>query len=204
MNRAIGVLRDQFLPDPFDPLGVYPDAARVQAFTRAFLVLSHAEVESYLEDWAKDIARASEVVWTASTRMSEPMAFLVAALSERIVIPTKLMAPGATDGPQQLAAASVKLYQKYYKQIRDNNGIREKNVLALFGPLGVPSSALGATLLPNLDSLGALRGVHAHQAAAKAVHSVLDPETEHTRVGNLLTDLKLLDQWLVSCRRRIR
>jgi hypothetical protein len=53
LEREISVLRDQFLPDVFDPLGVYPNPTRVQAHTRAFLVLSHAEIEAYLEDWAK-------------------------------------------------------------------------------------------------------------------------------------------------------
>jgi len=65
LRQEIAALRKQFLPDPFHPLGQYADAARVQAHTRAFLVLSHAEIESYLEGWAKEIARAAERVWPA-------------------------------------------------------------------------------------------------------------------------------------------
>lgn len=203
LNREIGTLRKQFLPDQFDPLGRYADTTRVQAHTRAFLVLSHAEIESYLEGWAKEIARASEVAWLSSAKITTPLAFLLATLAERITVPKTLRVQNSKDGPQRLAEAAVKLFQKYYKQINDNNGIKENDVLTLFGPLGIPATALGTTLLPNLDNLGAIRSTHAHQSA-KAVRSVLDPETEYKRVDALLADLVALDEWLVAYKRRIR
>ena len=201
--RQVALLRGQFLPNPFDPLGVYPDSARVQAHTRAFLVLSHAEFESYLEGWAKEIARAAEAVWTSSSRVTAPLAFLLSHLAERIQVPETLAGKSPKDSPQRLADAAVRLFQKYYKQIRDNNGIKERNFLALFAPLGVPASAFGSTLVLNLDALGAVRGTHAHNSA-KAVPSVLDPETEYKRVSSLVTDLAVFDQWLVQYKRRIR
>jgi hypothetical protein len=203
LRREIGVLRKHFLPEPFDPLGNYPQAARVHAYTRAFLVLSHAEIESYLEDWAKEIARACEGVWTTSNRVTEPLTFMLSTLAERILVPETLSGPNAKDSHQRLTEASVKLFQRYYKRIKDNHGIKEKNVLSLFAPLGIPASALGTTLLPNLESLGALRGQHAHQSR-KAVQMVLDPETEHKKISDIVTELQTLDQWLAKYKRRIR
>ena len=203
LDREIEALRRQFLPDPFDPLGTYADSTRVQAHTRAFLVLSHAEMESYLEGWAKEIARAAELAWTSKGKVTTPFAFLLATLAERIEPPSTLLVANAKDSPQRFAEAAAKLFAKYYKQIKDNNGVKEKNVLALFAPLGIPASALGTTLLPNLDAFGAVRGAHAHQSA-QAVRSVLDPETEHIRVLGLLGDVATLDQWLVRYKRRIR
>jgi hypothetical protein len=182
---------------------VYANSARVQAHTRAFLVLSHAEIESYLEGWAKEIARAAENAWSASSRITKPLAYLIATLAERIQVPVTVTGPNQKDSTQKLADASVKLFQKYYKVVKDNNGIKEKNVLTLLAPLGIPASALGSTLLPGLDSLGALRGSHAHESA-KAVASVLDPETEFKRVAALVTDLGLLDDWLRKYRQVIR
>jgi hypothetical protein len=151
LHREIGALRKQFLPDRFDPLGRYTDPRRAQAHTRAFIVLSHAEIESYLEEWAKEIARASETIWLSSKRITKPLAFLLATIAERISVPNN-------DTPLVLEGKTVKLFQAYYKSIKDNNGIRETNVFTLFGPLGVPAMALGATLLPNLNSLGDRRG----------------------------------------------
>jgi len=203
LRREIATLRRHFLPDPFEPLGVYAKSNRVQSHTRAFLVLSHAEIESYLEEWAREIARACEAVWTSSGKVTKPLAFLLATLSERIEVPITLVGPRGQDSPQRLVNASVRLFQKFYKQIKDNNGIRERNVLGLFAPLGVPATALGSTLLPNLDNLGALRGTHAHQSA-KAVQTVLDPETEYKRVISLIGELVVLDEWLVKYRHRIR
>jgi len=203
LEREIGALRKHFLPDPFNPLGSYANSTRVQAHTRAFLVLSHAEIECYLEEWAKEIARASEVVWNSSRKVTAPLAFLLSTLAERLEVPTTILGPKGKDSPQRLVEASVKLFQKYYKQIKDNNGVREKNVLALFAPLGVSATALSSTLLLNLDSFGALRGTHAHHSA-KAVPSVLDPETEYKRVIGLIDELIALDKWLVDCKRCIR
>jgi hypothetical protein len=69
--------------------------------------------------------------------------------------------------------------------------------------LGIPATALGSTLLPSLDSLGKIRGAHAHQSA-QAVVNVLDPETEFKRISAVLTDLVAFDQWLIGYRRKIR
>lgn len=203
LKRAIDTLRKQFLPAQFHPLGNYADPTRVQAHTRAFLVLGHAEIESNLEEWAKEIARACEVVWKNSGRVTPPLVFLLATFAERIKIPETLIGPSIVDSPQRFADASSKLFQKYYSQIKDNHGIKEKNILALFAPLGLPSSALGSTLLQDLDYLGSLRGTHAHYSA-KAVHSVLDPETEYKRLTQLVADLLVLDNWFVSYKRRVR
>jgi hypothetical protein len=81
--------------------------------------------------------------------------------------------------------------------------VKEMNVLRLFDPLGVPATAYGATLLPNLESLGDLRGVHAH-TSSKTVTSVLDPETEYKRISTVLTELDSFEQWLTAYRRTIR
>jgi len=203
LKAEVETLRQQFLPDPFNPLGTYLEQGKVQAHTRAFLVLSHAEIETFIEDWAKEIARSSELLWQASRRMSQPLQFLVASLSERITVPPTLLGTNIKDSPQRLEDEMVKLFQRYYKRIKDNNGIKELNVLALLGPLGIPTSAFGPTLLPNLDYFGALRGTHAHHSA-QAVVTPLDPETEYRRATDLVKDLEDLDRWLLQTKRRIR
>lgn len=196
------MLRRHFLPAAFDPLGSYANSIRVQARTRAFLVLSHAEIEIYLEEWAKDIARTAETLWTTSKRVTTPLAFLLATVADRVGIPQTLQG-SSKDSPQRLEDAATSLFEKYYKQIRDNHGIKEKNVLSLLAPLGVPATALGTTLLPDLDTLGTIRGKHAH-GSARSVQSVLDPETEYNRIKDLLRELVVLDQWFVRCKRSTR
>jgi hypothetical protein len=202
LRAEIEKLREQFLPDPFDPLGSYPDETKVQAHARAFLVLCHAEFESYVEGLAKEITRSSEVLWNTSRKASVPLQFLFVTRAQKLVVPEKVSA-GASDIPQRLADELVKVFQNFYKEIKDNNGIKEKNILALFGPLGISSASFGATLLPNLDSFGFLRGTHVHHSI-HAIGTPLDPESEYKRAVDLANDLLNLDGWYLQTKRKIR
>jgi hypothetical protein len=208
-NRLIALegeiedLRRSFLPDPFDPLGNYPDPDRVQLQARGFLVLSHAAVETYLEDWAKDIAKAAEAVWIKRQRVAPPLAYLVGSLGERAKTVESLALAGGKDSRNRFADVVLKLFPAFYKRVNENNGIKEKNVLKLFDPLGIEAAAFTATLLPNLDTLGKRRGEHAHYSN-RAVKTPLDPETEYQHLQNVLLDLATLEQWLTTYRRSIR
>jgi len=203
LRRDVELLRVQFLPDKFDSLGVYPDPRTTQARTRAFLVLSHAELESYFEDWAKELTRASEKVWEKTRRITLPLAFLLSWNNERLAVPEKLGSSGSAVGTQRLEQITMQLFLTFYTCIKRNNGLKEKNILALFSPLGVPASAFTAAIMPNLDELGAIRGTHAH-GAQKAVLSVLDPETEYERINTILKDLEIFEAALIDYRRVIR
>jgi hypothetical protein len=203
LKREIEKLRRELLPNPFDPTGSYPKPARVQLCTRAFLVLSHAEIETFLEDWAKHLAKACETIWQSSKRVSKPLAFLVSSVGEKVRGSTSISSANAQDSHQRFAEMITKLFIEFYTSIKDNHGVKELNVLRLFDPLGVPAAAYGATLLPNLESLGMIRGVHAHNSA-RSVPSVLDPESEYERINTDLKDLEAFDQWLVGYGRAIR
>lgn len=192
-EKEVKALRAHFLPKRFDITGTYPNPLRVQAQTRAFVVLVHAEVETYLEIWAKDICQAAERLWNSSQKVSTPLAFLLITLG--LKISTATLSP--KDTPQRMLEECVALFQRYYKQIKDNHGIKEANVLPLFGAIGTPASAFGATLLPALDSFGELRGTQAHYAT-RAVINVLDPETEFKRALDLLREIEPLDTWFQS------
>jgi hypothetical protein len=90
-----------------------------------------------------------------------------------------------------------------YKRIKDNNGVKERNVLRLLDPIGVPGSAFGSTLLPSLTSFGTARGEHAHYSR-RAVRTALDPLDEYNRVKNIVNDLHPLEQWLLKYQNSIR
>ncbi|WP_428679586.1 HEPN domain-containing protein [Reyranella sp.] len=201
LKREIVLLRKQFLPAQFDNLGVYPDMPKVQASTRAFLVLCHAAFESYFEEWAKDIARNSEKLWKKSGKVSVPFGFLLATMIKKIGVPTVLN--NANDSPQLFNGAATALFQDFYSRIKDNHGIKEANVLSLFVPLGIPASAFGSTLLPSLQTFGELRGEHAHHSG-KAVISAVDPETEWKRIEQLSVELASFDAWCAGVKKAIR
>ena len=203
LETELEQLRKQFLPAAFDPLGVYPDPPRVQAHTRAFIVLGHAAIETYLEDTARGIAKAAEAVWKKRAHVTAPLAFLLATMLERLKLPLRLPGPKGKDGPQVFSDQISTLLQNYYTAVNKNHGVKESNVLELFVPLGAPATAFGVTLLSNLEALGSLRGIHAHNSA-KAVQSVLDPEDQYKKMKTILTDLVVLDKWVVQYTRRLR
>lgn len=201
---AVATLRQQFLPPKFDLLGVYQNDQLVRAYARAFVVLAHAEVESYLESWAKAIAQAAEKTWQGSSRVTTPLACLLATEAERLTVPHSLAGTNTKDVPTKLSEEVARVFERFYKRVKDNNGIKESNVNALFGPIGLPSSALGATLVPLLEYVGSLRGTHAHLAATAVVQSALDPETEFNRFSQLVSELEVLDGWLMAYKRTVR
>ena len=87
LERAIKSLRQQFLPKAFDPTNTYKNGRVVQARTRAFLVLAHAEFESYIEDWARELVTKAYAVWKKTGRVVAPLDSLLASHSERLVVP---------------------------------------------------------------------------------------------------------------------
>ena len=66
LRARIRELRKHFLPRRFDDTGSY--SARQFDRARAFRLLAHAEIESYLEDVAFDAANNAFRVWIDSQR----------------------------------------------------------------------------------------------------------------------------------------
>ncbi len=197
LERESKRLRRELLPDTFDPLGAYPQ--RVQIRTRAFLLLAHAAVESHLEEEAKRIARKSQNVWIEKRRITRPLAFLLASSMKPFGIPTST---GERTPERLIEKAVVQAFEKYFKSIKNNNGLKEQNVMTLFGPIGVESSMFGSMLLPGLESFGEARGTHAHLGAAVVNH--LDPQTEHDRFFFLIRELEAFDIALREYEKKIR
>lgn len=202
LEREVERLRSNFLPAVFDPLGSYPHASKVQAGTRAFIVLAHAEIESYFEGRAKEIARASEDLWKTRARASQPFNFILATHGRELAVHSAFVA-GNDEAPTRYDKCVAAAFQSYYKAIKDNHGIKEPNFLSLFTPLGVLISRFNSTLLTNLEAFGSLRGDQAHHSA-QAVITPLDPEIEFNRVQTLMVDLAGVDTWLTECKRSVR
>lgn len=201
LTREIESLRRQLLPATFAPTGDYAEPNRVQVHTRAFLVLSHAELETYFEGWAKDIARAAEDLWANTKRISTPLAFLLSTIGKDMQLVDALGTKG--DSHKRFGDVVTAVFPQFYARIKENHGIKEKNVLALFDPLGVSSLAFVSTLFPRLDSMGTKRGEHAHHSR-RAVTSTLDPEYEYKDVLGVVADLKTFEDWLVAYKQKVR
>ncbi|AJX80848.1 hypothetical protein BG97_2678 [Burkholderia pseudomallei 7894] len=202
LDTEIEKIRSTFLPANFDPLGTYPDQLQVHAHTRAFLLLSHAEIEHFLEGWAKAIAKAAEDSWKNNGKYHKPTAFLAAAHSERVPVSEKISGSSKGDFEAIFQKNLTAAFADFYKIIKDNNGIKEHNFAKMFSPIGLVIGNLPINLLSQLDSLGEKRGAEAHNSG-KSVPVLLDPETEYKSVKGLVADLGVLDSFLENYRQGI-
>ena len=194
-QKELTQLGRELLPKKFDALGNYPNKVRTQ--TRAYIILSHAVVESYFESVAKKIARKSQVVFDNKKKITWPLAHLIAFSQNTIECKPD------EDISLKMPTFVSNIFYDYYNTIKSNNGIKEANLDSLFIPLGLDKSLLGTTLVPQLDSFGVDRGQHAHNAAY-FIQNTLDPLTENARITDLLIELEIFDSHLTSLHNSVK
>ena len=134
-------------------VGHLPSPAEYDA-VRAYLVLSHAEVEQFFEDCATLIV-VKATRHRAAGRRSRVDAFAPIAYRERVV----------RDFGRVRSAIQVALEEHNQYIARKNHGIALMNIAQLFGPLGLECSIIDPTYVAALDTLRAKRGECAHSSA---------------------------------------
>lgn len=199
--QQLGVLRAHLLPDVFDPTGVYSDEWISRA--RAYRVLAHAEVEAYLEDRSREVAKSALDRWKRD-RVASPCLLGLVAFSGQVmegapesVAPPQPSAAKVHSEKLSLHARVKRASTAYYGVLERNHGIREANALQLLLPLGIDIDALDAAWLATVDSFGMRRGEAAHSSAASlTLKHPPDPKTEFDTVQQIVDGLKVLDEIL--------
>ncbi len=171
----------------------------------AYRVLSHAEIEHYLEDRAAEIAVAADKAWKTRRHVSETtlclLAFSGISLSK---LPASLKPPANKKQvdwltlikPDDRLSTSVTAFIRRVRQ--ENHGIKEENVLALLLPIGFPSEDLDELLLADLNDFGSKRGTAAHVSVAGHVTAGVNPVDEAAQVRRIVEGLKTVDAKLTS------
>lgn len=95
LKGSLSKLRRALLPGKFDPTGTYRNAQSVQLKAVSFRLLVHAEIESYLEDKALELATEGWGAWK-SKRISTDVTvgFLAYAGFEMAKPPKKIGGQG--------------------------------------------------------------------------------------------------------------
>lgn len=183
-------LQNAFLPDEFSPTGEYEDI--VYEHTRAYKVLTHAELEYYFEEAAKAIAQKALREWRSSNQVSKPLLALVAYY------------PGAFEPLPELSNGNhvrMDLEQRisdscteYFRYVRsENHGIKERNLIHLFLPIGIKIDELPHDVLISANNYGVMRGAIAHSTRAQ---QMLQPEEVKRAADEILENVALLDDLL--------
>jgi hypothetical protein len=185
LEQRLNVLREHFIPATFSETGSYED--RTLDHTRAFVVLAHAEMESYIEDRARSKAERALKQWRSSGLCS-------GILSHLLVYHSARTAKGQGWTPAMPSDENVRKAVSFYvSELGQNHGIKEHNVLSMLVPIGLAHRSISTTLLATLDSFGVLRGRVAHMSLK--AHQAIDPKTSSDNVlVNILPDLVRLDE----------
>ncbi len=163
LSERIDELHFRFVPS-LDPTGSYSDA-EYDAMS-AFRLLVHAEIERFIESLVED----------ALVRFT-----------------TKINTWKNSGCNSQLVDSLVNHIDKdMRKAIKDNNGVKSNNILALIKPIGLTGTNLDNIWLQKMDDYGRIRGGHAHNSRRSI--NPIDPQTEQNLVyEHILPELHKLE-----------
>lgn len=186
LEQELKNLRKYFLPHQFKPDDNYTSKEIAHAI--AFCVLTHAEIEAYLEDRVLEVALYAKDSWSRYQKITLPFACLLAFSGQ------KLEEPPASLSSQKLKSLEDK-FSDIFLNFKDNitnknHGIREKNIIQLLLPIGIRSNQIDETWLQEIDNFSRRRGNFAHQSATKKMQQVQSPEIEYNFVFRLIYGYK--------------
>ncbi len=185
-------LRRCFLPEEFDPLGNYDDDVLMKA--SAYIVLAHAEIESFIEDRAKETALAAIKSWKEHKKANCALIGLIGYYAK--IDNNK---QDETDQKNQHKMNIIDIIDQsmgaFSREIEVNHGIRENNIYKLLTPIGIEMDSFDPTWIVNMENYGVGRGEIAHKSPNKyTTKKQINPEEEFNMVNSLVGDgLKKLD-----------
>ena len=165
-----------FLSGEASPVGLYNDETyeKVAAYT----LLIHAEIEHYFEEVALSIAQTAFKKWDANKTASRTLVALTAYDEKQF----KSIPESTNDKNNILEDLEFRIkhsFHAYVAYVRaKNHGIKERNILALFLPIGLMIDDFDNNLLIALDNFGTSRGSIAHSTKAK--QQITPPDAEAT------------------------
>jgi hypothetical protein len=146
------------LPEEFSKTGLY--SRRKQDRARGFRLLIHAEIEAYLENMAKDVVTERIRRWKRNRTPSNLLlAFLACYHSgwleydEEKKIKLIELAKSRKPIKDSIEEIIDLAQQQFIQNLKNNHGVREKNLKSLILPTGIELSGLDQTWIADLDDL---------------------------------------------------
>lgn len=193
--KRLSALRRHLLPQ-ISPTGAYTDSESDR--TRAFIALSHAEIESFIEIRCTNVANAAKTNWFTHRRVNG----IIFSLYTICYSGWAELQGDFRDLPKLETKADIEkrivsCLDQYKHVISSNHGIREPYLRKLLVPLSIRMSDLDANWVLEMTNFGGLRGQIAHMSGK--ANQPPDPEAFDKLIRKvLLPGLKALDQRLSS------
>jgi hypothetical protein len=147
----------------------------------SFRLLVHAEIEYFIEEYARVIVNTFLNNWTTRGNILPGLRYLF------VYSPTKFESPNFVNINDRIRSCC----QAFIARIDNNHGIKQKNIIALFVPLGVTQAYLDNGWLATMDSFGTRRGSYAHKSVS--VQTQIDKHTELNDLKIVLDGIKRVD-----------
>ena len=175
----------------FPPTGQY--SALQEDHARAYVLLVHAEIESYFEDRVQEVVDHSHARWRQSSTCTRSLERLLRYHLDS----QKLLWASITVTADAIEAA----INSYRSIVSNNNGVKERNLLSLLYPIGLDYRKLDRTWLATMDSFGSNRGGFAHGSQIKTQQTI-DPQSEYKTVRDfVLPPMRKIDRMLTRLMR---
>jgi|ERR1700674_244880 len=168
-----------------------PFSDRQHDLARGFRLLAHAEIEAYLEDRSRDVARAAVRQFKVDGKPRPVVWSLVSFQLVKGELTENHLRDHYGGTVDHLESVVTKAYNSYEYVLLQNHGIRETNVLKMLLPIGFARTEIDTTWLSTMDSFGTNRGETAHTSYKPT--QLVDPATEKSTVDAILKGLAVLD-----------
>ena len=180
----ITFLRKNILP-PIKIRGNY--TKKESDLIRSYVLLAHAEIESYFEDVARNKINKALKEWSMKRKKSN---CLLAIMSFNV---SDINWNKITKEEKRKIDFRINTTVLHYKNKLDNNhGIKSDNIYNILLPIGIESDQLDSTWLSTMDSFGNQRGTIAHSTIR--VQEQIDLVTEKNNINrNIIPEIGNID-----------
>ncbi|MEY2979387.1 MAG: HEPN domain-containing protein [Prochlorotrichaceae cyanobacterium] len=167
LANAIDLLKAELLPENLEDDQFPDDLSQSSTQVKAFIALSHAEIEAYIENMAIQIlTQAIENLWKSHKRVSIPVLALMIFFPQRKdndILKFK----------RDIQRNKLRTYiddeiqrvnDTFRQRVKDNHGIREANLYSLLLPLGLEIDIFDNLWIQEIETLANERGTIVHQS----------------------------------------
>lgn len=190
-------LKKNMLPENFSPTGTYDE--KQLDLAKGYILLAHAEFESYIEEVSKDIIIKTVKKWKKSNKPSHTLLSFLCCyhsswslndeMANEEIVKISKSRVNVKESTDEIIDIALK---QYIQKVKDNHGIKENNFKSLVLPTGINIDDLDASLIVAMDTFGSDRGEVAH-LSKKRVKTLINPEDEYNKVNAILAGLKDFD-----------
>lgn len=167
-----------------------PTSDTSQYRLRSYRLLSHAEIEHFIESKILSKVTTEKQKWQARGTITNCLSNLLAYRTVDLPgISTRLVEVSTGN---DISFRLGRVITAYESTVKRNNGIKETDIIPLLLAIGIDYTRLSQTLLNNMSSFGSNRGHTAHNSSK--VQQLIIPADEISTVQQIIQELRTIDE----------